>query len=142
MVIENVKERLREPECLALLAPSMFHPTEARVAQRAEMFMRDSAIEAWACRAEGALAGLIVLAVNGHEGVIRAIATAETMRGRGVGRFLVERGMERFGLSLLTAETDDDAVGFYRRCGFVVSRGHEIGGRARYVCRRTRTLFP
>lgn len=63
------------------------------------------------------------------------IAVAPAVRRRGLGRYLLEYVVCAEGLSRLEAETDDDAVGFYRRCGFdVVSLGEKYPGVTRYQC--------
>ena len=139
MILEDVKAHLHEPDLLALLGPSMYLPTPERVAARADGSMRDGSVAAYACRMDGAWAGLIVLSVTEDTAVIRAIATEQDARGRGVGRFMMEQAMTMRGLSELTAETDNDAVGFYRRCGFAVEVCGRIDGRTRYRCRKTRT---
>jgi len=43
---------------------------------------------------------------------------------------------ERLGAERIVAETDDDAVGFYRRCGFHVENAAPKFRRARYWCVR------
>ena len=67
---------------------------------------------------------------------IRSIAVAPRWRDRGLGRMLLDAIAERLGADRLVAETDDDAVGFYRRCGFTVEDAAPKFGRARYWCVR------
>ena len=45
------------------------------------------------------------------------IAVVEHARGRGIGNSIVTALREKYAMAL-EAETDDDAVGFYRKCGF------------------------
>ena len=42
--------------------------------------------------------------------------------------------MERLDLEMLEAETDEDSVGFYRRCGFAVEETPARGGNVRHTC--------
>ena len=137
MTFENVKSCLDDPDLMAILAPSLFNPTPERVAARAAAYMGDSDVAAYACQANGVHTGLIVFSIEGNTAVIRAIATGSAFRHMGVGRFLVEQVMGAFHPSTLIAETDDDAVGFYQRCGFAVERCGEIDGRTRYFCRKS-----
>jgi ribosomal protein S18 acetylase RimI-like enzyme len=65
---------------------------------------------------------------------IRSIAVAPAWRKRGLGRTLLDALAERAAASTVVAETDDDAVGFYRHCGFVVEDAPPKFGRARYWC--------
>ena len=69
--------------------------------------------------------------------VIQAIAVAPRLRGRGLGRRLLEE-MARVGdHAWLEAETDRDSVRFYRRCGFSISSlGEKFAGVERFRCRR------
>ena len=69
--------------------------------------------------------------------VIQAIAVASTLRGRGLGRRLLEE-MSRVGEhAWIEAETDRDSVQFYRRCGFsITSLGEKFPGVERFRCRR------
>lgn len=69
------------------------------------------------------------------------IAVAESYRGRGYGRHLMElvEGME--GLTELYAETDRDAVGFYEHCGFSIeSLGEKYPGVERFLIDRPGVL--
>lgn len=81
--------------------------------------------------------GLIILRMDGNRAEILNIATDGAFRGLNVGRFMLEQTMVRCRINILEAETDDDAVGFYRRCGCSIERCGDIDGRARYRCRKT-----
>jgi ribosomal protein S18 acetylase RimI-like enzyme len=67
---------------------------------------------------------------------IRSIAVDPSSRHRGLGRALLDALAEGFDARRVVAETDDDAVGFYRRCGFVIEDAAPRLGRARYWCVR------
>jgi ribosomal protein S18 acetylase RimI-like enzyme len=67
---------------------------------------------------------------------IRSIAVAPAWRNRGLGRALIDALAEGAGATRIVAETDDDAVDFYRRCGFAVEDAPPKFGRARYWCVR------
>ena len=81
-----------------------------------------------------------ILGVEGNDegrGVIRHIAVSPTVRRSGVGRAMIDEAMRDLGLRSLVAETDEDAVGFYRSCGFTVrSLGHKYPGVERFFCER------
>jgi ribosomal protein S18 acetylase RimI-like enzyme len=65
-----------------------------------------------------------------------SIAVAPGWRNQGLGRSLVDALAERLGARRVVAETDDDAVDFYRRCGFAVEDAPAKFGKARYRCVR------
>ncbi len=60
--------------------------------------------------------------VTGDKTILEYIAVDAACRGQGVGRSLIREIREAHPGALL-AKTDDDAVEFYRRLGFTVSRG-------------------
>jgi len=65
---------------------------------------------------------------------MRSIAVDPSTRHRGLGRALIDALAERLGARRVVAETDDDAVGFYRSCGFAIESARPKFGRARYWC--------
>jgi GNAT superfamily N-acetyltransferase len=67
---------------------------------------------------------------------VRSIVVAPEWRQHGLGRTLIDALAERLEAKRVVAETDDDAVGFYRRCGFAVEDAPAKFGRARYWCVR------
>jgi ribosomal protein S18 acetylase RimI-like enzyme len=67
--------------------------------------------------------------------VIRHIAVAPDARRKGLGRFMVDWLCTTNGLTRVTAETDRDAVEFYKRCGFrITSLGEIYSGTERFSC--------
>jgi GNAT superfamily N-acetyltransferase len=73
---------------------------------------------------------------DGDDILVRSVAVAADRRGRGLGRALVDALGDVATARRLVAETDEDAVGFYRRCGFAVEEIEPKGGRARFRCSR------
>jgi ribosomal protein S18 acetylase RimI-like enzyme len=69
---------------------------------------------------------------------IRSIGVAPMFGRRGLGRRLIDALAEEAAAKRVVAETDDDAVGFYRRCGFAVEDAAPKFGRARYWCTQER----
>ncbi|MFZ4841136.1 GNAT family N-acetyltransferase [Mycetocola saprophilus] len=85
--------------------------------------------------------GLIAFIAADHRSnpaEIMYIAVHERARGRGLGRVLVRDLADAVAGREIVAQTDDDAVEFYRRLGFTITDG-EIDprwpDRHRYVCR-------
>ncbi len=67
--------------------------------------------------------------------VITHIAVTPDRRLCGIGRRIVEAVRRQASLRILIAETDRDAVDFYRRCGFMVeSLGERYPGVERFLC--------
>jgi GNAT superfamily N-acetyltransferase len=73
---------------------------------------------------------------DGGDIVVRSVAVLPARRRQGVGRELVNALVDVATARRLVAETDEDAVGFYRRCGFAVEEVEPKDGRARFRCSR------
>ena len=70
-------------------------------------------------------------------GLITQIVVAPSARHQGIARAMIDDAMRALSISVLEAETDDDALGLYRSCGFQVrSLGEKYPGVERYLCVR------
>lgn len=93
-----------------------------------------------ACVEDGCVTGVIGIETEAAgRVVIRHIAVMPPARGRGVGRMLIDGAAAALGTGAsLIAETDQDALGFYRACGFsVLSQGEMYPGVERFLCERS-----
>jgi CubicO group peptidase (beta-lactamase class C family) len=71
-----------------------------------------------------------------EEAEITALAVLPGWRHQGFARALIFGSCEHLGLRIVEADTDDDAVGFFRACGFAVERrGERTAGVDRFRCR-------
>ncbi len=85
----------------------------------------------------GEVAAACTLEVDGSSARLTALAVDARVRGRGIGRALIDATIARLGVDRLDAETDGDAVGFYRSCGFeVTSLGEKYPGVERFRATR------
>ncbi|NLN18159.1 MAG: GNAT family N-acetyltransferase [Firmicutes bacterium] len=93
------------------------------------------------------LLGHVTVAENGELGpggglTIESMSVRAEYRRKGVGRFLLHGLRTRLHARVMVVETDDDAVGFYHRCGFRVrSLGEVYPGTVRYRCRYDETAW-
>lgn len=70
---------------------------------------------------------------DGMANQIAVIAVAPAFRKQGFGRMMLHDALRRSGRRPLTAETDDDSIGFYKACGFkMVGRRKHPSGEFRY----------
>lgn len=132
--------RLKAPElrgeaAYAIYRHCMYMPTRSGYEARLDALLRGPV---YGARAGGRLVGIIALtAPVGGAAEIAGIAVAEDARAQGLGRWMIARAARAEGLARLTAETDDEAVGFYRRCGFSVrriERDYGEGPVVRWLC--------
>ncbi len=130
--MRDLRAHLGDPEVRALLALSVY-PAPGRLERAVEAYQRDPDRALLGLEDGGALVGCIGVEVA--SGTILNIGVREGARGRGFGRALVEGAASALGLTHLRAETDGEAVGFYRRCGFTVTPlGERYPGVERFAC--------
>ncbi|MCM3609710.1 GNAT family N-acetyltransferase [Planococcus sp. MERTA32b] len=69
---------------------------------------------------------------------IRHIAVGIDCRSSGIGSRMIEEVIKLHNIQEIAAETDVDAVGFYRKIGFnIKSLGEKYPGRERFYCAKT-----
>lgn len=128
---------LTSEEAFSIYAPCMYQPTyDAFVAQMEEYFS-DPSVKIFVCEKEGEKIGILVLKEDGSEAEILGIAVKRDQRKKGFGKDMINQVMESESLKKITAQTDDDAIEFYRRSGFEAERvviEYPDGAAVRYNC--------
>ena len=131
----DVKDKLSDSAVLNLLAPSVFNPTPQRLNDRAEKYSTDKNIFVYACKTGGVYVGIIIFKTEPATAEILDIAVKSEYRGYGIARKLIDFILNQFAADCITAETDDEAVEFYKKCGFAVTPTGQIDGTRRYFCK-------
>ena len=131
----DVKKSIFDPEILTLLAPSIYNPTPERLKHRAEKYIADSNVKAYACKSSEKHIGIVVFKTENDTAEILDIAVKPEYRKHGIGRNLIDFIFTQFPVDTITAETDNDAVGFYKKCGFALTPTAAVEDTARYFCR-------
>ena len=85
-----------------------------------EQFVSEPHIKIYVCEVNGREEGILVLDNGSSSAEIVGIAVSENCRHNGIGRYMIQQVMALEQPKVLYAQTDDDAVGFYRSCGFTV----------------------
>ena len=116
----DVKEKLSDSAILHLLAPSVFNPTPERLLSRAEKYQADDKTKAYAYADNGEYKGIIVFKIKEQTAEILDVAVKPEYQGKGIGSRLIDYIFSKFMVNKITAETDDDAIGFYKKYGFTV----------------------
>jgi len=135
--IVDVKDCFDSAELLDILAECVFNPTLERLKRRAQKYMRSFQTRIYAFKQDSMYTGIIVLDTsNSKQTEIIDFAVRKDLQKNGTGRKLIDFCADEFRPDSILAETDDDAVGFYRKVGFsVLPLGDKYGtGIKRYLC--------
>lgn len=130
----DVKEKLSDSAILHLLAPSVFNPTFERLLIRAKKYQADDKSKVYAYSENGEYKGIIVFKTEDNTAEILDIAVKPEYQGKGIGSMLIDYIFSKFAVSKITAETDNDAIGFYKNYGFIVADTKVEFDTKRYVC--------
>lgn len=132
----DVTERADERQLHDLLSPSIGSPTAEKVAAVARRYRKDEDWTLYGWEDEsGALTGCIGLERRSiREAKVRHLAVAPGARRQGVGSALIAAAIESTSVERLVTETDEDAVGFYERCGFGIAKTTSRWDRQRFLC--------
>lgn len=109
---------------------------EHKVAQEYTKYILRSERKLYSFVLEGEIAGCVGVELsNINSDEIKHIAVLPVQRGNGIGRSMIQFICVQHSLSILYAETDHEAVGFYQHCGFnVQSLGEKYPGVERFEC--------
>lgn len=117
----DIKEIITEPDILKLLAPSVYNPTEERLLNRAKKYQEDENTNIYAYKDNSEYKGIVVFNIAKSSATILDIAVKPEHQGQGIGSKLIDFTFNQFEVDNITAETDDDAIGFYKKYGFTVA---------------------
>ena len=128
---------LMSEEAFSIYAPCMYQPSREKYKAQMERYFADPSVKLFACEDHGKPVGMLALDLSGSSAEILGIAVSKGSRRHGIGRQLILWAMASLRLVSLEARTDEDAVGFYEKCGFAAER-HVIqypdGSAVRYHC--------
>jgi len=129
----NIKNRLDCPIIRQILATAVYENSLATADSKIEEYRNRHNWSLYGWIENGKIVGVCGFKVRHDEQVkILHIAVTENARGRGIGKAMVNALLNLFCLPI-KAETDDDAVGFYRKLGFETSKLN-IHGVHRWAC--------
>ena len=117
----DIKEIMTEPDILKLLAPSVYNPTEERLLNRAKKYQEDEETNVYVYKEDNEYKGIVVFEIVNNSATILDIAVKSKHQGQGIGSKLIDFIFNSFNVDSIIAETDDDAIGFYKKYGFTVA---------------------
>ena len=128
---------LLSEEAFSIYASCMYHPTYDEYKTQMEDYLLDSSVKVFVSENRGRKTGMMVLKLSEVAAEIVGIAVSDNARRKGIGKQLIQRVMESENLESIKAQTDDDSIGFYRKCGFSEERiviEYSDGSVVRYNC--------
>ncbi len=136
MNVVDLLPKLDETSILELLSYCIGYPTPSKLGAICESYRSDPQQYLFGLEEDEQLLGCIGARIEAsQQGVLQCVAVLPARRGQGIGKQLVNALCREFELRKLTAETDQDAVEFYRRCGFkVTSLGELYPNTERFLC--------
>ena len=133
----NDTDWLLSEESFLIYAPCMYQPVYDDFKIQMEGFFNDPSVRIFVCDNQGEKAGMMVLKYSDAVAEIIGIAVTEKLRRRGIGWKMIQFVLKLENLERIEAQTDDDSVGFYRKCGFTEDRivvDYPDGSVVRYNC--------
>ena len=120
----------------------MFMPTEEKFNNKVDLFLNDNSVKIFVCFEQDKIVGIMVVSFKEQKKIeIIGIAVDVSTRGKGIGSYMINQVINNYGLLSVYAETDNDAVGFYRKNGFNIMEFSETYGAEtviRYKCELTK----
>lgn len=137
MKIKNIKGNIGgNPEFLNILKLSHYNPTDEKLNKIALEYSKNENIHAIACFNDDVMIGFIVVdKISDKAFEIVDIAVNENYRKQGIASKLIDYVIDQFDIKILYAETDDDAVNFYKKYGFSAKLINKRGEFNRYKCK-------
>lgn len=135
--IVEAKSILKNKNLLAVLAESVYNPTEERLISRADKYIINPNTAVYTNKENDTYKGIIVIDISNINAIeILDIAVSASFQKSGIGSSLINHCINMFHPDEIIAETDDDAVEFYKKYGFdILSLGDKYRvGIIRYQC--------
>ena len=136
--IINIKNQFNSIDCFNIYSACMYLPTYETFYEKANLMMDDKDVYIFGFQKNDKINGIIAIKLNENNSAeIIGIAVDSSCRKQGIGKQLITYAMIIFNISELFAETDDDAIMFYKQCGFKTEeyyKSYKNGIFKRYKC--------
>ena len=128
---------LLSEDAFRIYASCMYHPTYGKYRAQMEGWLSDPSVKVYVCENDSMKTGMTVLRIADGAAEIVGIAVSGDSRRKGIGKRLIRSVMDSEDLESLKAQTDEDSIGFYRKCGFTEEKTvveYPDGPAVRYDC--------
>ncbi|MCR5323516.1 MAG: GNAT family N-acetyltransferase [Lachnospiraceae bacterium] len=136
-LIFSDKSWLLSEEAFSIYSHCMYHATYEDFKAQMDIYLSNPSIKVFVYENRDIKAAMMVLDTSGNTAEIIGIAVSDKFQHRGIGKQLIQNVMESENLESIKAQTDDDSIGFYRKCGFTDERvelKYPDGLAVRYNC--------
>ena len=118
IVICQDTERLFSEKAFSVYKDCMYKPTFEKYRNIMGELVSDAIVRIFLCETGDGIVGMLVLKKEVDKAEIVGIAVSSNYRRQGIARQMLQHAITEENLQAVFAQTDDDAVGFYRKCGF------------------------
>lgn len=115
----------------------MYQPRYENFKKQMENLINDPSVRVYVCKIRNEKTGMMVLRFSDSVAEIIGITVSEKLRRHGIGKHMIQYVMKFEDLERINAQTDNDSIGFYRKCGFTEERivvDYPDGSVVRYNC--------
>ena len=113
-------EWLLSEEAFSIYASCMYHPVFEGYKVQMKDYLSDSSVKVFVYEDGSEKTGMMVLRLSNADAEIMGISVSENARLKGIGKQLIKSVAESLKIECVRAQTDDDSIGFYRKCGFTL----------------------
>ena len=113
----DIKERIYDSVVREIMAQSSFDQSREAMDRKAEEFYRHVSWQLYGWIEDEEIVGICGFVVYRDYIEILNIAVAQHAQRKGIGSRMITELWNKYKITI-KAETDDDAVDFYRKCGF------------------------
>ena len=115
----------------------MYMPSYEKYIEKMKAFIFDPTLKVYCFKNHCEYVGILIIKVVDNRAEIIGMAVDEKRRCSGIGREMLKFVIEKENIKFITAQTDDNAVGFYEKCGFEIKKKavrYPDGDVIRYNC--------
>lgn len=116
-MFRDIKNQLDNPDIIKIISYSEYECSLERAALKAQSYRNNEAQQLYGWVENGNILGICAFLIHQNKVEITTISVTENARHRGIGRAMISALWKEYEMAV-EAETDDDAVEFYRKCGF------------------------
>ena len=132
-MFQDIKMRINEPDVGVIISYAALDGSLEGIVKESEKYLASDALEFYGWIEDGGVIGICGFEVHSHKVELHLISVAGDRQKQGVGSMMVT-ALQKMHRLPLEAETVDEAVGFYRKCGFVTTAFQHPEWGTKYTC--------